>query len=51
MEERINVAVNPEIKRKAVFVLKCKGKDLSKAVREMIEKYANEFDEMQKNSK
>lgn len=51
MEERVNVIVNAETKRKANFVLKCKGKDLSKAVREMIDKLAKEFDEMQKNSK
>jgi len=37
-------------KRKAVFVLKCKGKDMSKAVREMIDKLAVEYDEKYKNA-
>ena len=40
--------VDCEAKRKAIFVLKCKGKDLSSAFREMIDKYAKEFDEMKK---
>lgn len=35
-------------KVKAMFVLKCKGKDLSKAVREMTEQLAKEYDEMNK---
>jgi len=38
--------VNSESKRKAMYVLKCKGKDLSTAVREMCEKLAKEFDKM-----
>ena len=45
----INVRnVDTESKRKAVFYLNSKGKDLSTAVREMLEKYAKQFDEMQK---
>ena len=40
--------VDPEKKRKAVFVLKCKGQNLSEAVREMTEQLAKEFDEMNK---
>lgn len=40
--------VDTEKKNKAIFVLKCKGKDLSTAVREMLDKYAKEYDEMQK---
>ena len=36
-------------KRKAVFVLKCKGKDLSKMVRETVDKLAQEYDEKYKN--
>ena len=35
-------------KIKALFVLKTKGKDLSKAVREMIDNLAKEYDEMEK---
>lgn len=47
--ERIDVRnIQPEVKRKAMFVLKCKGKDLSTAVREMTAKLAKEFDEMNK---
>ena len=41
--------VDTEKKNKAIFVLKCKGKDLSTAVREMIDKLAEEYDK--KNSK
>ena len=37
-----------EKKRKAIFYLGTKGKDLSTAVREMLDKYAQEYDEMQK---
>lgn len=37
-------------KRKAVFVLQCKGKDLSKMVRETIDKLAQEYDEKYKNA-
>ena len=40
--------VDSEKKRKAIFYLGTKGKDLSTAVREMLEKYAKEFDKMQK---
>ena len=40
--------VDSEKKRKAIFYLSSKGKDLSTAVREMLEKYAKEFDKMQK---
>ena len=43
--------VDTESKRKAVFYLSTKGKDLSTAVREMLDKYAEEFDKMQKKSK
>lgn len=42
--------VNTENKRKAVFYLSTKGKDLSTAVREMLDKYAKKYDEMQKNN-
>lgn len=40
--------VDPEKRAKALFVLKCQGKNLSVAVREMIDKYAEEFDNMKK---
>jgi len=36
--------VDAKKKKKALFVLQCKGKDLSKAVREMIDDLAKEFD-------
>ena len=43
----INVRnVDKESKRKAVFYLSTKGKDLSTAVREMLDKYAKKYDEM-----
>ena len=41
-------AIDPEKKRKAIFVLKSKGKYLSTAVREMVYQLADEFDEMKK---
>ena len=40
--------VDTEKKRKAIFYLGTKGKDLSTAVREMLDKYAKEYDQMQK---
>ena len=40
--------INGEKREKASKLLKCKGKNLSTAVREMLEKYAKEFDKMQK---
>ena len=40
--------VNSDSKRKAMFVLKCKGKDLSTGVREYINKLAEEFDKIKK---
>ena len=51
MEKTSNILVlnvDKEAKRKAMFVLRSKGKDLSTAVREMCDKYAKEFDEMNK---
>lgn len=36
--------VDEEIKRKAVFVLQCKDKNLSEAVRDMLQKNASEFE-------
>ena len=40
--------VDEEKKRKTIFVLTKKNKDLSTAVREMLDKYAKQCDEMQK---
>lgn len=48
-EDRVQVRILPETKKKAMFVLKCQGKTLSQAVREMTDKLAEEFDK--KNSK
>lgn len=44
MQERVSVVVDSELKRKAVFVLKAKGKNLTDMVNEQIKKYADEFD-------
>lgn len=45
----INVKnVDREQKRKTLFVLNCKGSDLSKEVKKMLEKYAEEYDKMNK---
>ena len=38
--------VDKDVKLKASFVLKTKGKDLSTAVREMLDKYAKEYDDI-----
>ena len=47
--ENITVSnIDSDKKRKCLFVLKTKGKTLSEAVREMIEKHAKEFDQMTK---
>lgn len=48
--EHIHVTnVNSEQKRKAMFVLKCKGTDLSTEIKKLVAKYAEEFDK--KNNK
>ena len=44
MQERVNVIVDSDVKRKAIFVLKSKGKNLTDMVNEQLEKYAKEFD-------
>lgn len=44
MKERVNVIVDKEQKRKAVFILKAKGKNLTDMVNEELAKYAAEFD-------
>ena len=46
MQERVNVAVDSEMKRKAVFVLKAKGKTLTDMVNAELKKYADEFDKI-----
>ena len=48
MNDKLGVLVDKDVKLKASFVLKTKGKDLSTAVREMLDKYAKEYDKMQK---
>lgn len=49
MNDRIGVIVDKETKLKASFILKnIKGKDLSTAVREMLNQYAKEYDEIYK---
>ena len=42
--------IDDEKKYKAMFVLKCKGKDLTKEVKSLVEKYAKEFDEMKERT-
>ena len=44
MQERISVIVDKETKNKAAFVLKAQGKNLTDMVKEVLEKYAAEFD-------
>ena len=44
MESYVKALIDGETKRKAAFVLKCKGKNISEAVRDMLYKYAEEFD-------
>lgn len=47
LNDRVGILVERDKKIKAGFVLKCKGKNLTEAVREMIDKYAEEYDKMQ----
>lgn len=51
MESRINVRIEEETKKKAIFVLKSKGKTLSEEVRKMTEKLAKQYEKEQKNNK
>jgi antitoxin component of RelBE/YafQ-DinJ toxin-antitoxin module len=44
MKTYVNVIVDEETKRKAVFILKAKGKTLTDMVNEQLEKYAKEFE-------
>lgn len=48
LNDRIGMLVEKDKKLKAGFVLKCKGKNLTLAIRELIDQYAKEYDEMQK---
>lgn len=48
MNDKLGVLVDKDKKLKASFVLKSKGKDLSTAVRELVDELAKEYDEMQK---
>jgi antitoxin component of RelBE/YafQ-DinJ toxin-antitoxin module len=48
MDDKVGVLIDKETKLKASFVLRMQGKDISTAVRETLQKYANEYDEMQK---
>jgi len=47
-DDLVQIRTSSKDKRKAMFVLKCKGKDLSTVLREVIDKYAQEYDEMKK---
>lgn len=44
METYVRAIIDGETKRKASFVLKCKGKNISEAIRELLTEYAKEFD-------
>ena len=44
MDSYVKALIDEDTKRKASFVLKCKGKNISEAVREMLEEHAKEFD-------
>lgn len=45
-QSRVSVIVDAEQKRKAVFILKTKGKNLTDMVNEQLAKYAKEFDNL-----
>jgi antitoxin component of RelBE/YafQ-DinJ toxin-antitoxin module len=49
MNDIAKIRIDTETKKKAIFMLKTKGTDLSKEVRKMCEKLAEEYDK--KNSK
>ena len=44
METYVRAMIDEETKRKATFVLKCKGKNISEAIREALQEYSEEFD-------
>lgn len=44
MDSYIRALINSETKRKAMFVAKCEGINLSEVIRDAIQKYADEFD-------
>ena len=45
MDSTFQTLIDSEIKRKAMFVLKSRGSNLSKEVRQMTDELAKEFDE------
>lgn len=45
MEETIKVRIDADTKKKVMFVLKCKGSDLSKEVRKLCDEFAKIYDE------
>lgn len=49
MDTTLKVRIDSDVKNKAVYTIKSKGKNLSEVVREMLQEYADEFDK--KNSK
>lgn len=44
MDSYVKALIDEETKRKAAFILKGKGQNVSEAVREFLEEYAKEFD-------
>lgn len=48
LDSNLVVRVNKEKRLKANFILKTKGRNLTTAIREMVYKLAEEFDEAQK---
>lgn len=50
MKERVNVNVDSDTKRKAIFILQAKGKNLTDMVNEQLNKLAKEFDKLVKES-
>lgn len=44
MESYVKALIDGETKRKASFILKSKGTNISEVIREMLFKYADEFD-------
>lgn len=50
MDEIVRVRIDSETKKKVMFVLKCKGSDLSKEVRKMCDELAKIYDEAKQES-
>lgn len=49
MEEIVKARIDKETKKKAIMMVKCKGSDLSKEIRKICEKLAEEYDEIKKS--